>query len=87
MTEGNIDVSAAYDRALTRIEIEQLARQKLLDERISVGWAAGELLLDIAAATGLHYAQVLERVRTLGLSERHPTTREMEPLSAELTAH
>lgn len=77
--------SEPYDRAMGKIEEAGRTRARLADEQIRHGWSSGAPLLAIADVTGLHYAQVMDRVRELALPERHPTL--LEPLDPDLLAH
>lgn len=79
-------LSSPYSRALGWIEQAARQRDKLTDEQITMGWTTGVMLIDIAQQTGLHYVQVLDRVRALGLADRCPATRALLPaLPAHLT--
>jgi len=57
-----------------------------LDDAISAAWLAGVPMHDIAAASKLYPNEIGDRVRALGLPDRHPTTREIEQPEFSLPA-
>lgn len=78
----------AIDQALGWPTDSEAIQRRNLEQRIEVGWCNREPLWSIAAATGLHFHDVMDVVRALNLSERTWNTRELlEPLPPELTAH
>lgn len=68
-----------------------MSTAQALDDAISQACRAGVPMHDIAAASKLYPNEIGDRVRALGLPDRHPTTREIEqpeyPLPAEPMPH
>lgn len=65
-------LGAAYEAALSKLDAEHAAQVRLVHEQIRADWNAGVPLIDIAKANGMHYRNVMQVVRVLGLYERLP---------------
>lgn len=62
-----------------------------IDEGLTLAWRSGVPLPDICRVMQRRPFEVMDRVRALGLPDRHPTTREIEqpeyPLPMEPTPY